>query len=225
MPVSINGSNTPTAGGAVYGDGTAYATTAAGTAGQVLTSAGASAPTWSTPSVGAMTLISTQTASASSAISWTGLGTYNNYVLVIRNFIPSATANITLVVGTGAGPTYITTSIYYQSSMILSSNNSTISSIPNGGIAYFDIGGGQQITSTTSGGYSAVINFVNMNATPASDLRMFADYTFPASASVYRMGYTPCTVQSETTAKTAIKLALSTGTITSGTASLYGISS
>ena len=51
MPVSINGSNTPTAGGAVYGDGTAYATTAAGTAGQVLTSAGASAPTWSTPVV------------------------------------------------------------------------------------------------------------------------------------------------------------------------------
>ena len=51
MPVSINGSNTPTAGGAVYGDGTAYATTAAGTAGQVLTSAGASAPTWSTLAV------------------------------------------------------------------------------------------------------------------------------------------------------------------------------
>ena len=51
MPVSINGSNTPTAGGAVYGDGTAYATTAAGTAGQVLTSAGASAPTWATPAV------------------------------------------------------------------------------------------------------------------------------------------------------------------------------
>jgi hypothetical protein len=42
-----NSSATPTAGGAVYGTGTAYAFTAAGTAGQVLTSAGASAPTWS----------------------------------------------------------------------------------------------------------------------------------------------------------------------------------
>lgn len=42
-----NSTATPTAGGAVYGTGTAYAITAAGTAGQVLTSAGAGAPTWS----------------------------------------------------------------------------------------------------------------------------------------------------------------------------------
>ena len=42
-----NSSATPTAGGAGYGTGTAHAYTAAGTAGQVLTSNGASAPTWS----------------------------------------------------------------------------------------------------------------------------------------------------------------------------------
>ena len=42
------GTATPTAGGAAYGDGSAYAFTAAGTSGQVLTSNGASAPTWQT---------------------------------------------------------------------------------------------------------------------------------------------------------------------------------
>jgi len=42
-----NSTATATAGGAAYGTGTAYAVTAAGTAGQVLTSAGASAPVWS----------------------------------------------------------------------------------------------------------------------------------------------------------------------------------
>lgn len=47
MPVTIDGSNTPTAGGVVYGDGTEYASTAAGTSGQVLVSGGAGAPTWS----------------------------------------------------------------------------------------------------------------------------------------------------------------------------------
>lgn len=47
MPVTIVGNNTPTAGGVVYGDGTNYASTAAGTSGQVLTSAGSNAPTWS----------------------------------------------------------------------------------------------------------------------------------------------------------------------------------
>ena len=41
-----NGTATPTNGGAAYGTGTAYAFTAAGTAGQVLVSAGASAPAW-----------------------------------------------------------------------------------------------------------------------------------------------------------------------------------
>jgi hypothetical protein len=42
-----NGTDTPTAGGVPYGTGTAYAFTAVGTAGQVLTSNGSSAPTWS----------------------------------------------------------------------------------------------------------------------------------------------------------------------------------
>jgi hypothetical protein len=42
-----NGTATPTNGGAAYGTGTAYAFTSAGTAGQVLTSTGAGAPTWS----------------------------------------------------------------------------------------------------------------------------------------------------------------------------------
>ena len=45
-----NSSATPTAGGAAYGTGSAYAFTSAGTSGQVLTSNGSSAPTWSTPS-------------------------------------------------------------------------------------------------------------------------------------------------------------------------------
>jgi hypothetical protein len=46
MPVTIDGSNTPTAGGVVYGDGTNYVSTSAGTAGQVLLSNGASAPSF-----------------------------------------------------------------------------------------------------------------------------------------------------------------------------------
>lgn len=48
MPVTIDGSNTPTAGGVIYGDGTEYASTAAGTSGQALVSAGSSAPAFGT---------------------------------------------------------------------------------------------------------------------------------------------------------------------------------
>lgn len=43
-----NGTATPTAGAVAYGTGTAYAFTSAGTIGQVLTSNGSGAPTWST---------------------------------------------------------------------------------------------------------------------------------------------------------------------------------
>lgn len=43
-----NSTAVPTAGGVAYGDGTAYQFTAAGTIGQVLTSNGAAAPTWTT---------------------------------------------------------------------------------------------------------------------------------------------------------------------------------
>lgn len=50
LPVANGGTNTtdtPTAGGAAYGTGSAYAFTAAGTSGQILRSNGTSAPTWS----------------------------------------------------------------------------------------------------------------------------------------------------------------------------------
>ena len=49
LPVANGGTNataTPTAGTVAYGTGTAYAFTSAGTAGQILQSNGASAPTW-----------------------------------------------------------------------------------------------------------------------------------------------------------------------------------
>jgi len=52
LPIANGGTNgtaTPTAGGVAYGSGTAYAFSAAGTSGQVLTSAGSGTPTWTSP--------------------------------------------------------------------------------------------------------------------------------------------------------------------------------
>jgi hypothetical protein len=56
LPIANGGTNstaTPTNGGVAYGTGTANAYTAAGTSGFVLTSTGASAPTWAAASSGA----------------------------------------------------------------------------------------------------------------------------------------------------------------------------
>jgi hypothetical protein len=55
---NYNLDNSPTAGGIAYGTGPALAVSAAGTLGQVLTSAGAGTPTWSTASTGTVTSVS-----------------------------------------------------------------------------------------------------------------------------------------------------------------------
>tara|TARA_R110000868_G_scaffold20415_1_gene86409 strand:+ start:657 stop:2279 length:1623 start_codon:yes stop_codon:yes gene_type:complete len=60
VPIANGGTNstaTPTAGAVPYGTGTAYGFTAAGTSGQVLTSAGAGTPTWTTPTTGTVTSV------------------------------------------------------------------------------------------------------------------------------------------------------------------------
>ena len=60
LPIANGGTNgtaAPTAGAVLYGTGTAYAFTAIGTAGQVLTSAAAGTPTWTTPTTGTVTSV------------------------------------------------------------------------------------------------------------------------------------------------------------------------
>ena len=52
-----NSTATPTAGGIGYGTGTAHAYSAVGTSGQVLTSAGAGVPIWTTPTTGTVTSV------------------------------------------------------------------------------------------------------------------------------------------------------------------------
>ena len=58
MTIIINGSNTATAGAVAVGDGTTLNFTAAGTAGQVLTSNGAAVPTWTDNGSGTVTTAS-----------------------------------------------------------------------------------------------------------------------------------------------------------------------
>jgi hypothetical protein len=55
---NYNLDGSPTAGGIAYGTGPALAVSAAGTVGQVLTSAAAGTPTWTTPTTGTVTAVS-----------------------------------------------------------------------------------------------------------------------------------------------------------------------
>ena len=228
---------TPVAGGVVYGNGTTQAYTSAGTAGGVLYSAGAgapafsaagtsgqvlqsngsSAPTWATPSIGAMTLISTQTASASSSIAWTGLSTYDTYILIYRNVtLNTGGGYLSYQVGTGATPTYITSLYagygYYATSGNAISSSSTSTTSPevhepnfgtsvnvNGTITFYNMAGANLLNTTASFGFN--------------------NYSGGANAGGNVNSY----LTSGTGPYTAIKLLPRVGTF-SGTFSLYGIS-
>jgi hypothetical protein len=69
-----NGTATPTNGGVAYGTGSAYAFTAAGTAGYVLTSNGSSAPTWQA-STGGLTITDDTTTNATRYLTFTSATT------------------------------------------------------------------------------------------------------------------------------------------------------
>lgn len=74
LPIANGGTNStasPTVGGVVYGTGTAYAITAAGSAGQILTSTGGSAPQWA--SVNAITLGTSQATTSGTIFTFTSI--------------------------------------------------------------------------------------------------------------------------------------------------------
>ncbi len=108
LGISNGGTNstaTPTAGGAVYGTGTAYAITAAGTAGNVLVSNGASAPSFS-----AITLSNTNSVTGTLGIANGGTNataanyTTNGVVIYDGTRLTSATG-LTMTGGTGLSVT------------------------------------------------------------------------------------------------------------------------
>lgn len=138
MPVTIVGNNTPTAGGVVYGDGTNYASTAAGTSGQVLVSNGASAPSFSSNISGNAGNVTGTVAVANGGTGATSL-TANNVVL------GNGTSAVQFVApGTNGN--------------VLTSNGTTwTSTAPSGSPWVF-------INSTTASGSSAV-DVTGMNST------------------------------------------------------------
>ena len=89
-----NSTATPTAGGVGYGTGTAHAYTAAGTSGQVLTSAGSSAPTWTTPSSGAVVQVKSTT---KTDIFSTSSSSYTDVTGLSVSITPTSSSNKILV--------------------------------------------------------------------------------------------------------------------------------
>ena len=134
LPIANGGTNstaTPTAGGVVYGTGTAQAVTAAGTSGYFLKSNGASAPTWVAASAGALTLLSSATvSSATTYVSFSGVfsSTYDNYLIVFNNVAFSNSYGFTggiLQAQYERSGSFVTTGYYGQYGSLMGSTAAT----------------------------------------------------------------------------------------------------
>ena len=167
---------------------------------------------------GAWTKISTLIASSSSFLAWTGLSGYSKYALIIEYLKPSATDAFTLVLGTGAGPTYITSG--YLSEGIYTINTTTTP--VNASSAAFNLG---EANVGTAYGLSGVVYLGNVD---------YSITSAPATViidSFSQFNSTPSTAKTSTggsnlisAAVTAIKIVTAgSNTITSGKATLYGI--
>ena len=124
MAVIITGNNTPTAGGVTYGDGSTYANTAAGAAGGVLYSAGASAPafsaagtsgqllqsngagapTWTTPSSGGFTLGTPVASTSGTSIDFTGIPATAKVIIInMKSISTNGTTGLIIQIGDSGG--------------------------------------------------------------------------------------------------------------------------
>lgn len=171
----------------------------------------------------AMTLISTQTFSNVSSVSWIGLSGYNNYLLVYNNISAASTGGyLNLQFGEGSTPTYVTSGYISQymaygngsfsSAQTLSDSKITISGPDNG------LG--------NSPGASGFVYIYSMNNGKITSLSGTSICFNQSGTGNYETDTVGGVLTSDTTVKTAILLKCSFGGTNyniTGTASLYGI--
>lgn len=192
-------------------------------AGDVLTFDG-SKITLATPSGGSgLVKISTLTASASSSLEWTNLSGYNNYLIVFNKLMPTTTTSLFLTVGYGATPTYVSSGYTYMGTGVLYNKSTTAFSSNTGGLASFSnyyLAGAIGNLLNTGIGFNGQVylnNFTNSGILTLNNIVEYETNTY-----IYQEnsgGF----VSGDTNVKTAIKIAAASGTLASGSATLYGL--
>jgi hypothetical protein len=193
-----------------------------GSSGQVLTSAGTgSAPSWVTASAGALTFISSVTASSSATVSFTNIGaTYGTYMITFTRVIP-ATNNVRLRVRTSTnnGSSYDSGATDYRYAYFDAKSNNTTSGFGDT-TSYIELQG------------SSLSNDVNVNG-----LNGFFYLYGPSTAGYVQNSWNTSHVNTSTDVVMtvgaggtmlisdvdAIQFFMGSGNIASGTFRLYGI--
>lgn len=193
--------------------GAVQALAALGSSGNVLTSAGAGAlPLFqAAASVGNLVLLSSQTASAVASVQFTSqfTGTYNTYILFWSSVsATSGTPILQLTLSTDNGSSYLNSG-YLGSTAFVQTSSSASWSINTAQTSYLDFG---TIGTTTNSAFMSVLtNFTN-GATPQI-------YGIGGSGGYSYVGNS----QQSTVNINALKIAVSSSTMSAGTFTLYGL--
>ncbi len=193
---------------------------AAGTNGQVLTSAGSGLPSWTTIGSGALTLLSTVTASNSATvdIETTFSSTYDAYILVC-NSVVFANDNAIPYMRLKIGGSYISTGTYQYHANISVASSATYSS------ANATTDNAIWLTGNSGNDTKESGNFVIYTHDPESTTLQHIVHWYGAAVNTSGVVLAGTGVGSNTTtgALTGIRILASSGNVTSGTFRLYGI--
>lgn len=202
-----------------YTSGTAKARIAIGTAGQVLTvNSGATAPQWSSPSAGGMTLISTTTLTGSSVTISSIPTTYKDLVLHIRAWY---TANGTLAATFNMRQNGVTTASSYRYVFDGSEDNvGTLKALAGGVASAYNTQGISTTTDTQNFSYFRFYDYANTSHYKVVEGRIYG-YRSAVSGAFYRFLGVQTT---DTAAITSLDLFPAAGNWGGGSALLYGVS-
>ena len=218
-PVAIsqggtNASSLATTDGVIYYDGTRLNTTGVGTSGQVLTSNGIGTPPSfqsAGPGQGGLVLLSTMTASNSTTIDFVGIMTsaYKNYQLFFNNVVP-VTNNTVLRMLYGSGSSF-SSSGYNAGCRYVASNSSSFAVISDPSQTYIPLT--NTVSSTAGQGASGFINIYNIGSGLNPSINGLSTWS----------GFTGWFADESHSNINSIRFLMSSGNISSGTFSLYGV--
>jgi len=179
--------------------------------------------TWAAPAAGAMTQISSQTASSSATIDFTGLSTtYNTYVIDAINIVP-ATDNVNLYfrTSTNNGSTFTASAGAYSYAGIYSDNAGTVTPVGNSSATEIRLPQGGGLGATSPANYCA--RFVLYSPDVAGVTTQIFGQSVGLDSGGGNKTATHCGTRAVAEANNAIRFLMSSGNIASGTFILYGV--
>lgn len=191
---------------------------AAGTSGQYLQTQGAGAnPQWASVTASGWEFVSSQTASSSATIDFTGFTSGYDYEVTMYDVLPASDAQSFLVrFGTGAGPTYSSGSIYQSNGVYVTGG--TVSAINWLTGTSFDPSVGAGNVGPTEEGYHRAFIPNPAQATAYHGIEITGAFEGPANDS---RAYMLTGQWQDATAVTAVRFFYASGNIATGEFTLF----